>query len=136
VIATVLPVLSRLCVAALFAWSGASKLSDPSLAASRIAARDLPVPTLLAVGAGLLEVLGAAALVLGFRARSASLLLVVYVIAATYLFHYVPAPSGLLQGLLPARMEMVHAMKNLAILGGLLGIAAHGPGPLSMEAGR
>jgi putative oxidoreductase len=32
--------------------------------------------------------------------------------------------------------QMAHFLKNLAIMGGLLMIVAHGPGPLSITQGR
>ncbi len=113
------PLLGRLLVAAIFLWSGASKLSHPGRAASMIASVHLPYPTAASVAAGAVEVLGGAALVLGLRARTAALVLLAFVAWATWLFHW------------PA--QTVEVLKNLAICGALLGIASHGPGPLSVQ---
>ncbi len=118
-LASFVPLLGRVLVAVLFLWSGAAKLSHPARAAAAIAAVHVPYPMAASLAAGALEALGGAALVLGLRARSAAVLLFLYVAAATWLFHW------------PA--EMVHVMKNLAIMGALLGVAANGPGPLALE---
>ncbi len=113
------PLLGRILVAALFVWSGVSKLQHPAHFAAPIASVHIPYATAAAVAAGLLEVLGGALLVLGLRARTAAFALLVYVAVVTWLFHW---PG-----------QMVEVMKNAAIMGALLGIAAHGPGPTSVN---
>ena len=113
------PLLGRILVSAIFFWSGVGKLSHTERAAARIASVHIPWPTAAAVGAGVLELACAAALVCGLRARPAALLLCVYLVAVTWLFHW---PT-----------QMVEVLKNAAICGALLGIAAHGPGPVSVQ---
>jgi putative oxidoreductase len=113
------PLVGRILMALLFAFSGWHKLAAPGRTAASLAALHIPVPTAAAVGAGAVEVLGAVALALGFRTRAAALVLFLYVLAATLLFHW---PN-----------EMTQVLKNLAIMGGLLVVAGHGPGPVSVN---
>ncbi len=113
------PFVGRVLMALLFAFSGYHKLAAPGRTAASLSAVHIPFATAAAVGAGAVEVLGAVALAIGFRARPAALVLFLYVLAATWLFHW---PS-----------EMVQVMKNLAIMGGLLVVAGHGPGPVAVN---
>jgi len=113
------PLVGRILIALIFAFSGWQKLAAPGRTAASLAALHIPVPTAAAVAAGALEVLGAVALAIGFRTRAAALVLFLFVLAATWLFHW---PG-----------DMTQVMKNLAIMGGLLVVAGHGPGPVSMN---
>lgn len=113
------PLVGRILIALLFVFSGWHKLAAPGRTAASLAAVHIPFATAAAVAAGALEVLGAVALVLGLRTRATALVLFLFVLAATWLFHW---PG-----------EMVQVMKNLAIMGGLLFIAGHGPGPVSVN---
>lgn len=118
---TLLPLVGRVLVAAIFIWSGLHKLMAPGRAAALIAAHGLPLATAGAVAAGLLEVVAGAALVLGVRSRAVAIALGAYVVLVTWLFHY---PG-----------QMVEVMKNAAIVGALLLVAANGPGSLSVDRG-
>ena len=127
-LAALTPLLGRLLVAALFLWSGWSKVSGPAVAAGRITGRGLPFGTAGAIAAGVLELAAGAALVIGFRTRVAALALVPYLVAVTWLFHWGPAAAG-------DAGQLVQVLKNGAIAGALLLLAAHGPGPASLDRG-
>jgi putative oxidoreductase len=122
------PLAARLLVAALFLYSGWSKLAHPAGAAGRIVARGLPLATAGAVTAGVLEVLAGAAIVVGFRARAAALALVPYVLVVSWLFHWRAAVAG-------DAAQLVQLAKNGAVVGALLLLAAHGPGSASLDRG-
>lgn len=77
------------------------------------------------------EVLVAAALLLGWRTRWAALILAVFTAATALIFHNFWA--------MPAEQQMMQSIsfwKNMAIVGGLLFVAAHGAGPLAMDTRR
>jgi putative oxidoreductase len=122
---------SRLALAAIFIHSGFGKLAGPEGTAAYIAAKGLPVPLLLAVAAGLVELFGGLALVAGLGTRWAALGLALFLVPTTYFFHN---PSGL--DAAAAQMQAVQVYKNLAIVGGLLALASFGAGPLSLDARR
>lgn len=119
----------RVLLALIFLTSGLGKLTGLQGTADYIAAAGLPLPLLLALGAGLLELGGGLALAVGFRTRWAALALGGFTLLAGLLFHAwwsAPAQQQYVQQLM--------FMKNLAIAGGLFLAAAFGAGPLSLDA--
>lgn len=118
----------RVLLALIFITSGFAKLTDLSGTAGYIASAGLPLASALALGAGLLELIGGVALAAGLRARWAALALGLFTLAAAVLFHaYWTAPAD------QAYMQQLMFMKNLAIAGGLFLAAAHGAGALSLD---
>jgi putative oxidoreductase len=126
-----LVVVARLLLALMFIVSGFGKLSNLAGTAGYIAGAGLPAASLLAVGAGLLELVAGIALVIGYRARWAALALGVFTLLASVLFHaYWAAPAA------QAYVQQLMFMKNLAVAGGMFFVAALGAGPLSIDARR
>jgi putative oxidoreductase len=121
--------VARFLLAAIFVASGFGKIADPSGTQGYMASVGMPVTGLFLVGAILIEVLGGLALVVGYRARIAALALIVFLVPATILFHaFWAAPPE------AAQMQMINFMKNLALMGGLLFVAASGAGAFSLDA--
>ncbi len=121
----------RILLAALFIPAGLSKIGGFAGTAGYIASKGLPLPELGAVLAIAVEVLAGLALLLGFGTRFAALALAVFTLVATFIFHNFWA--------LPADQVMVQQlmfMKNIAVIGGLLVLAAHGAGKFSLDARR
>ena len=88
----------------------------------------LPMPAVGATLAILVEILGSAALIAGFGTRAAALVMAFFTLSASYFFHpfwAVPAEQAFMVSLL--------FYKNIAIIGGLLILAAFGPGAWSIE---
>ena len=77
----------------------------------------------------LLEVAGGLAILVGYRARHVALLLAVFLVVVTFVFHNFWAASGA-----AAQEQFVQFMKNFAILGGLLRVVVDGAGPFSFDA--
>ena len=132
-IAPVAPVVlaARVLLALIFILAGIGKLSGLEGSAGYIASKGLPLPALLALGAGVLELVGGIALAIGFQARWAALALALFTLLATVLFHNYWA--------MPAEQVMVQQlmfMKNIAIVGGLLLVFSFGAGPASVDARR
>ncbi len=125
--ANALYALGRIALAAIFLWSGYGKLVAPEGLAGMLGGRGLPMPLYLAYAAGAVEVALGAVVVLGWQARLAALGLVAFTIVATYLGHDFWNQTGA-----AVRGNQIHAMKNLAIIGGLLMLAAGGPGRFAL----
>lgn len=121
--------VGRAALAAIFIVSGFGKLAGPAATAAYIASKGLPLPMAAAIAAGVLELAGGIALLAGYRTRSASLALTAFLVPATVLFHN---PTGLVG--MDAQMQLIHALKNLAIMGGLLSVATWGAGPIALDA--
>jgi len=122
------PLAGRVMMAALFIPSGFSKLAGFQGTVGYIASKGLPLPQLGAVAAIVVELLVAAALLLGWRTRWAALILVLFTLAAAVLFHdYWAVPPE------QKMMQAINFWKNVAIAGGLLFVAAHGPGPYAVD---
>ena len=115
--------IGRLLIVYIFATSGIAKLFDWSGNVQYMSTRHLPlIPALLAI-AMLIEIAGSICLVIGLYARVAAFVMFLYLTAVTVLFHNYWAFSGMLAG-----TQETHFRKNLAIMGGLLMVAAQGPG--------
>jgi putative oxidoreductase len=123
--------IARVLLALMFVLAGISKLSGLQGTAGYIASAGLPLPGLLAVAAGLLELIGGIALAVGFHARIAALALALFTLVATVLFHnFWAAPAD------QAFVQQLMFMKNLAVAGGLLFVFSLGAGPASIDARR
>jgi len=120
---------ARLAVAAIFVHGGWGKLWSLDGTAAYIASQGLPAADLAALAAALLELGGGLAIALGLGSRWSALALALFLVPTTWLFHN---PIGL--DAAAAQMQWIHVYKNLAIAGGLLALAAHGPGPLALAA--
>ena len=125
---TFAPLLGRILLSAIFAYSGYHKFSATGRAASSIAGHGLPFATLAAYVSGAFELAVALLLVLGLRVRGSALAACAYVALVSFIFHLHPALRG-------DSAQMLHLLKNAGIMGGLLVLASHGPGPFSVDRG-
>ncbi len=75
-----------------------------------------------------IEILGGFMLMTGTVARIAGLILFLYLIPVTLIFHDFWNYTGA-----DHQMQMINFLKNLAIMGGLLSITASGPGRYSVD---
>jgi putative oxidoreductase len=126
-----LALLARLLLAALFLPAGIGKITGFEGTVGYIASVGLPLATLGAVIAIVVEVLGGLALLVGFGTRWAALVLALFTLAASFFFHNywaVPAEQQFMQQLL--------FMKNVGVAGGLFALAAFGAGDFSLDARR
>lgn len=128
---SVLVLIGRLALAALFLPAGLSKISGFSGTVGYIESVGLPLASLGAVAAILIEVLGGAALIAGIFTRTAAIILAVFTLLASVFFHaYWAMPAD------QAFMQQLLFFKNIAVVGGLLILAAHGAGHLSLDQKR
>lgn len=118
----------RILLALIFIISGWGKITGFAGTAGYIASKGLPLPEVMAAGAIAVEFLGGLALLVGFKARWAALAIFLFLIPTTLMFHN---PAGLTGQ--EAQGQMIHLMKNLAIMGGMLMVFAFGPGKYSID---
>jgi putative oxidoreductase len=120
--------VGRILLGAIFLMSGIAKLTDSSGTIQHMQGAGIPNADLLVWIAGVAEVLGGLSLMTGLLARVGAIGLIAFTALATYYFHAFWKLEGAER--LP---QMVNFMKNLAIVGGLLLLVAHGPGRYSID---
>ena len=84
-------------------------------------------PTVVAYTVAAIDLIGGLMILVGFQSRWTALVLLVFVGLTIYFAH----PFWSMDGAARAANQ-AHALKNLAIMGALLMIAAHGPGRFSV----
>ena len=122
------PLVGRILLAHIFLISGWAKVTGFAGTTAYMKGYGMPLVEPLAVGAILIELGGGIALILGWQARWAALAILLFTIPATLIFHnFWAVDAAQVQG------QMIHFMKNLCIMGGMLYVMAFGAGPLSMD---
>ncbi|MGH8750692.1 MAG: DoxX family protein [Burkholderiales bacterium] len=122
------PLLGRALLSLIFIASGWGKIMGFSGTAGYMASKGLPIPEVLLVPAIIIELGGGLMLLLGWKARWAALAIFLFMIPVTLIFHAFWAVDPA-----QAQNQMIHFMKNLAIMGGMLYIMAYGSGPCSLD---
>jgi putative oxidoreductase len=120
--------IGRVLLGALFLVVGIRKIMFYSGSVAYFTKLGFPAPEVMTVLAILIEVGGAALLILGWQTRRISWLLVLFTIIATAMAHRFwefDAPQY--------ANQMNHFLKNAAIVGGLLYVAVLGAGKLSID---
>jgi uncharacterized membrane protein YphA (DoxX/SURF4 family) len=134
----------RVLLAALFIVSGVFKLLDITATAQTITDKvvipgmlmeyttqlegmsGMPMAQILAIATGAFELICGLMIALNFGARFFALLLIIFVIAATFYYHDFWNQTGAEQ-----KNNIVHALKNVALIGALFIIAGMGRRPRS-----
>jgi putative oxidoreductase len=124
-----LPLLiARVLLASVFLVFGARSILGFAGSVGYFAKLGFPAPNAMVVLAIVIQILGGILLVIGWKTRWAAWLLAAYVLIATLMAHryweydaaqYVP--------------QMTNFFKNAAIIGGLMFVAAFGPGRHSID---
>ncbi len=123
-----LPLLGRLGIAWLFVPAGIGKLLGFQGTVGYIASKGLPMPSVLAAIALLIEIFGGLAVLVGYKTRWAAGALVLFTVCAALFFHNywaVPAEQTM--------MQQINFNKNIGIAGGLLFLIAWGAGRFSVD---
>ena len=125
--------LGRVLLVLIFIISGAFKLYDlqataeqikavvtipdalSNIAAQIVSATGMEIPRILAIVAGVVEVAGGLLVASNIGTRGAAFVLALFTLVATFYFHAFWNMTGA-----DMQINMIHAMKNLSIIGGLL----------------
>jgi putative oxidoreductase len=122
--ADAIALIGRFLLGAIFVWSGFGKIGSPADTIQFIAGAGLPMSDGAYLVAVLIEVGGGFALLLGWQVRAAATVLAVFALVTAAAFHAHVADHT----------TAIQFMKNLAIAGGLLQVAAFGAGAFSLDA--
>ena len=122
------PLVARLAISALFLVAGIRKALAFAGTVGYFTKLGLPMPEVMAVLAIVVEIGGGLLLIIGWKTRWAAMLLIVLTLVATFAAHRFwevdPAQYG---------NQLNHFLKNIGIIGGLLLVAAIGPGTMSAD---
>jgi putative oxidoreductase len=118
--------IGRVLLSIIFILLGFGKLGSVAGTAGYMASMGIPLPGLTVWLVIALEILGGIAILLGFFTRYAAWALAAFCVASGYLGHFQPEDQ----------MQMTSFMKNLAMAGGFLALAAAGAGSFSVDARR
>lgn len=126
-----LMLVGRILLSLVFLIAGYRKLMAVAASAGYFAKLGFPMPEVMVWVAIAVELGGAILLILGWKARGAAWLLALFTLIATFAAHRFWEVD-------PAQYanQMNHFLKNLAIVGGLMFVAAAGPGALSVDGRR
>jgi putative oxidoreductase len=122
-------VLARFALAAVFMVAGIEKLANSTSAIAYMNSAGIPFADGLLYVAAFVEIVGALSLALGAFARLGAIALAVYLGVVTLVFHAFWNYEDVARS-----RQLINFLKNLAIVGGLLMIVAHGPGRASVDA--
>ena len=117
--------VGRVMLATIFVVAGYNKLLHFPAVAAAMANKGLAMPNTLLILSIIIELGAGTMLLVGMLARSTAFIIFLFIMPVTYVYH--PFWS------VPA--ELNNFLKNMAIMGGLLYVALHGPGRYSIPSG-
>lgn len=120
--------IGRFLISFIFIFSGIHKIIDFAGNVGFVASKGMPFPTFLLIISIIVEIVAGLMVLLGWYARIAAIILSLFIIIVTLVFHpfwtYPPEQAGI---------QMTMFWKNFAMLGGLLYIFAFGAGKYSLK---
>ena len=115
--------IGRILLVLIFLKSGVGKIENFHGTAQYMASYGMPYTNFFLVGAIFFEVVGSITVILGYFARFGTLLLLIFLIPTTLIFHNIFVDPKM----------MIQFMKNVSMFGGILILLAVGPGRLSLD---
>jgi putative oxidoreductase len=128
---SIVPLFGRILLSSVFILSGISKITAFAMEEGYVVAKHLPLPAVALTIALIIELAGGLALLAGWLTKFTAWILFLYMIPTTFLFHNFWAMQGM-----DRYDNTIHFQKNLAIMGGLLLLAAFGAGAYSVDSAR
>lgn len=121
---TIVPAIGRLLLATIFIFSALGKLAAPAATIGYIASSGLPFAPLAYAAAIAIELGGGLLLVFGYQTRIVAAFMAAFSIVTALAFHHAFGDQN----------QLLHFLKNIAIAGGMLQVAAFGAGAYSIDA--
>ena len=118
-----IPLAARICLCSIFIKAGIGKILGYSSTVEMMANKGLPIPDILLLFTIAFQLLGGLSLLLGYKVKVGSILLILFLIPATLVFHNPLADPN----------EINSFLKNISLIGGLLMVIYAGAGALSID---
>ncbi len=115
--------IGRILLVLIFLKSGIGKIENFQGTAQYMAGHGMPYANFFLVGAIFCELVGSITVILGYFARYGTVLLLIFLIPTTLIFHNIWVDPKM----------MIHFMKNVSMFGGLLVLLSYGPGRISLD---
>ena len=115
--------IGRILLVLIFLNSGIGKIGNFEGTAQYMAKFGMSNTTFFLLGAIVFELLGSITVILGYFNRFGALLILIFLVPTTLIFHTNFAD----------RMQMIQLMKNVSMFGGCLFLLSQGPGRLSLD---
>jgi putative oxidoreductase len=114
---------ARICLCLIFFKAGISHFTGFSGLVETINSQGLPLASLLAAGTVFFQLLGSVSLLLGYKTNIGAILLIIFLIPASLVFHNPIADPS----------QINDFLKNIGLIGGLLMVIYAGAGALSVD---
>lgn len=120
--------LARICISAVFIAAGINKVFNYDETIQYMASKGLSYLPFMYAGAVLVELIAGLCLLAGIKTRISALVLLLFLIPTTYIFHdyWNVAPEMF-------KLQLAMFLKNLGIAGGLLALMSVGGGKLGLD---
>ncbi|AFZ36106.1 DoxX family protein [Stanieria cyanosphaera PCC 7437] len=118
-----LPLTARVCLCLIFLKAGISHLLGFNNTVLMMTNKGLPIANILLIFTILFQLLGGLSLLLGYQVKIGSILLILFLIPTTLIFHNPIADPN----------EINDFLKNIGLIGGLLMVIYAGAGALSID---
>lgn len=115
--------IGRILLVLIFLNSGIGKIGNLEGTAQYMAKFGMPFTSFFLFGAIVLELVGSITIILGYFTRFGALLLIIFLIPTTLIFHTN----------FTDRVQMIMFMKNVSMLGGCFFLLGTGPGRFSLD---
>jgi putative oxidoreductase len=124
----VIPLIGRILFSLIFLMSGLMG-HFKSGTADYATSAGVPMASVLVPLSGIIAILGALSIILGFKAKMGAWLIILFLVPITFMMHKFWGITDPMQ----MQMQMSMFMKNLALIGGALMISYFGAGPMSID---
>ena len=115
--------IGRILLALIFLQSGIGKVGNFAGTAQYMASQGMPATTFFLIAAIFFELVGSITIILGCFTRFGTLLILIFLIPTTLIFHTNFADP----------MQKINFMKNVSMFGGLLVLLSAGAGRYSLD---
>lgn len=124
-----LPLIGRILFTLIFIMSGFGHIFSAGQMAGYAEQMGVPFASVMVPLTGIMILLGAFSIILGYKVKWGALLIIIFLIPTTFIMH----PFWKIADPMQSQMNMIMFMKNISMLGGAILIYYFGSGTLSID---